>query len=243
MKKLLPKLLLAILILVGVGADGVRIQISGRNNGAGVPLPTGNVWTLVASNMTVGASAVCPGGNIGDIIIIWHGFETATTLNFITNNAEGVLTLRGSQSDHASGLHCHIGTQVAAATGSGNITANYSGGTAAFQTWVIWRYSVSGTVTYGTSLTANGTGTAISVGTFTTPTLNGVIIGGVGPGGGSTHSAFAYGGNTAIKLDVPTSSSMGAYYAHTTSMSGASFVDTLNTSQSWVAKILPLSAQ
>lgn len=242
MKKLLLSFLL-LSVFSCVGADGVRIQISGRNNGVGVPLPTGNIWTLVASNATSGASAVCPGGNIGDIIVVWHGFETATTLSFITNNAEGVLTLRGSQVDHASGLHCHIGTQVATSTGSGNITGGYTGGTVQFQTWVIWRWSVSGTVAYGTSLGANGTGTAISVGTFTTPTLNGVIIGGVGPGNTSTHSAFAYGGNTAIKLDITSSSSIGAYYAHTTSISGGSFVDTLNTSRDWVSKILPMSAQ
>lgn len=225
--------------------DALRPKSSG---GGGGGVPAGNAWTSIATNVNTGPSSTgtAPAGAIGDLIVVLNTWEgVGVNVNWYSNDVNGVMSFQGSKVTHTVDgniLHCHIATVVATDASSVPVTVNYTGATG-FRAWAVYRLRTTGTISYGSSPGTFNTGTSVSVGTYTTATTNGILLGIVAPYNSCTHSSFAFGGQAAAQLVITSTSSSTFHYLHTAPQSSANFTDTLSTSREWVSKVLSLTSQ
>ena len=234
-------------VFAQLGNPGHLAMLKGASAGGGVP--TGNSFTIVLTNLLNStANGIAPGGNVGDLIVACYKWEgSGITLNWMSNDVNGVMTLLGGTGgavvSPAGDMRCHIATVVASSVSQLNVTVNHSGGSPSFQDWAVFRVRASGTITVGSGASGNGTGTAVTAGTYTTAAQNGCLIGMSAPDGSATHSSFTFGGQAAIQYAIPSSSTSAFSYLHTAQQSSANFLDTLGTSRNWVSKVVSITAQ
>ena len=207
--------------------------------------PAGNAFTIAAFTSDNASTTLISAGAVGDIYVIYVKWEgTSTDLTSIQADTSGTATLRGSQINHANGdLHCRFATIVATTAGAENITGTWTG-SPAFRDWMTWRISATGTKAYDINTGTSGTGTSVSIGSFSSVTQNGIVLTGVGPYGSTTFSSQQVGGNAASNTrTVSGSATQGWDYLHTAQLSSANATATMGTSREWVGSVIGLSAQ
>jgi len=218
--------------------------VAGLDNTSG-GTPTGNVFSHVAGSPVVlgnSGSSTYPGGAVGDIIVVLAGWENTGTFTGLTASNDGALTMGTAVSANSTGAT--VGWVVATSTSAGTITATVSG-TCDFRDWYVIRATATGTITVstGASMRGTGTGTSVSIGTYSTATVNGLLLSIVKVDNSCTFSAEAFGGTGATENNLTGSSSSGFQLIHTSAQSSASFTATISTSLNWATQVLSLTAQ
>jgi hypothetical protein len=238
------KRLLVLLFLINSAFAGTWIMSPGKGS-HGSSVPTGNSWTIVGYTSAEN-TLTWPGpaaGSIGDILVVRISWSGGGTLTAISGDASGAATLRGTQVNASNGdKSARWATLTSTTTTSDNFTPTFSG-SGTFRNWQIWRLSASGTKDYTVTAIGNGTGTALATGTFTTATVNGIVLAGADIYGTATASSPLIGGNAATNFRNADTFSKAWDYIHTSQLSGATANLTINTSFIWIANALALSAQ
>lgn len=210
--------------------------------------PSGNVWTVATSNCVGNASTITvPAGSSGDVIIViikWEADVGNTTITGLSDAVNGSYTFIGSQIDNVANtsLSMHAARVIATSASSGTLTPTFSAASS-FRDWTLLRCQVSGTPAFA-SVTAQGTGTSISAGPYTTTTVNGLLVELAGPDGSTTHSSKLFGGQTpTVSQVLAGTSAESAWYKHAAQQSSANFTETFGTSRNWVVKVVSATAQ
>ena len=206
--------------------------------------PAGNSWTIAAYTSDQASNVSSPTGNTGDILVVWVKWEGAATLDSLTGASSGAGTLRGTAINHGNGdLHCRFATIITTVTTTEIISPTWTG-TPSFIDWAVWRVRATGTIDYSISSGGTGTGTSVSSGSFTTATINGLVLAGLGPYGAMTASSQQVGGLAASNTrTIPSSASVAWDRLHTAQVVSGAATATMSPSIEWVCSALALSAQ
>lgn len=210
---------------------------------AGSGTPAGNVFTdQTGSPYTVGNSntASPPAGASGDIEVALLTWESTGTVSSIDAGVFGTMTL--GTADAGTGVNSVMGKILANSTSAVNLTPTVSG-SCTFRDWMVIRASASGTITVGTPVMAHGTGTAISVGPYTTACQNGYLLAIVKVDGSTTTGTPQFGGINGTVQTIAGTSTFGVVYKHTAVQTAANFTTTLGTSRNWTVQVVDITAQ
>lgn len=230
-------LLLVFVVLSANAQDRRRLLMSKK---APVVSVSGNPWSVIITNQTTGSGTSVglsfPAGAVGDLGVFCIKWESATTINYVTNGNNGTMTLAPlTQISHGTvTLKGSTYYQILTDAGANTATANFSG-SSSFVDITVYRCRASGTITLDANDSKALNGTSLSFATFTPTTENALVIWQVGPDGSTTHLSPAIGGNAATgTLAVSGASTSGFWYIATSQLSSATITETLGTGRNWV---------
>lgn len=207
--------------------------------------PTGNTITNATGSPVVTANSSSPTsvtGLVNDVIIVLVGWENTGSITALTNDAAANQAFTLSSISAANGVNVMAAWVTMQSTLAGTISATVSG-TCDFRDWYLLRVRSSGTITVTSPVGSTGTGTSVSVGTYNTATVNGLLAALTKVDNSSTHASEAFGGQAATEDNITGSSSSGFRYTHTAAQSSASFTETISTSLNWANRVVLISAQ